>query len=481
MLRRAFLLSALALVVAPAADAAPARVLKLQAERLHRAGQSEREPGGRLVLLSGRRAALRATPQVPAVERISLRARARRCGGWPVVSVSLGGRELARLKVRSARMHRYAKQVRVGAGRRPLELALVNPHRGKRCAREVAIDVLELTRRKDEEFANPAFGAFADPMVLDLDDQHTDYYAYATGGYLPMARSDDLVHWRYTGTALQSRPAWVPQTGDWNPWAPSVISRPARCPGARRGPCYVMFYSALNASLRPAANCVAVALSSSPGGPFVDRGPLQAAGGGTDQSGRPPGCGDDGGYSNIDADPFVDRDGRAYLYFSTGHACPPGTAPRSECPRNSALSVVPLTSNWLRAAGPRHVVLRNADPWQQGVVEGPWMRRLGRRYQLFYSGGLFTRGYGMGLATGRSPMGAFRNWPLNPLLHDSLGVKSAGGGSLVTGPSGQTWVAYHGRPGSYGADRLLRLDRLGSSSNGSVAIHGPTMSDQPAP
>jgi len=91
-----------------------------------------------------------------------------------------------------------------------------------------------------------------------------------------------------------------------------------------------MFFSALNASLTPAVNCIGVALSSKPGGPFVDRGPLQGAAGGTDASGRPPGCGDDAGYSNIDAAPFVDRDGRAYLYFSTGHDCPPPAVPRVE-------------------------------------------------------------------------------------------------------------------------------------------------------
>lgn len=456
-------------------------MVKVQAERLHLGGHAERQHGGRGVLLSGR-ASLSGSVKVPAVSRLSLRARARRCGGWPVVSVSIGGREVARVSVRSARWRRYAKPILVGAGRRPLAVALVNGHRGRRCERAVALDAVELTPRKPEQFANLAFGDFADPMVLDVGDQHTDYYAYSTGEKLPMARSDDLVHWPARRHALASRPAWVPQTGEWNPWAPSVVSRPARCPGAPRGPCYVMFFSALNAGLTPVANCVGVALSSKPGGPFVDRGPLQGAAGGTDASGRPPGCGDDdAGYSNIDAAPFVDRDGRAYLYFSTGHECPPATAPRAECPRNTALSVLPLTSNWLRAAGPRRVVLRADSPWQQEVVEGPWMRRLGSRYQLFYSGGVFTQGYGMGFATGRSPTGRFRNWPLNPLLHDSPGVKSAGGGSLVTGPNGQTWVVYHGRAGSYAGDRLLRVDRVGSAGDGSVALHGPTTAPQPAP
>jgi hypothetical protein len=44
---------------------------------------------------------------------------------------------------------------------------------------------------------------------------------------------------------------------------------------------------------------------------------LAAAGGDGDARGRPIGCGDDAGYGNIDRAPFVDANGRAYLYLST--------------------------------------------------------------------------------------------------------------------------------------------------------------------
>lgn len=208
------------LACAPAADAAAPRTVKVQAERLHLGGHAERQHGGRGVLLSGR-ASLSGSVKVPAVSRLSLRARARRCGGWPVVSVSIGGREVARVSVRSARWRRYAKPILVGAGRRPLAVALVNGHRGRRCERAVALDAVELTPRKPEQFANPAFGDFADPMVLDVGDQHTDYYAYSTGEKLPMARSDDLVHWRPAGTRWPHGPPGCPRPVSGTPGRPA--------------------------------------------------------------------------------------------------------------------------------------------------------------------------------------------------------------------------------------------------------------------
>ena len=73
------------------------------------------------------------------------------------------------------------------------------------------------------------------------------------------------------------------------------------------------------------ANCIGVAISTSPAGPFTDTGILDTDPPSTDAAGRPIGCGDAAGYSNIDAAPFIDpADGKGYLYLSTGHA---GQAP----------------------------------------------------------------------------------------------------------------------------------------------------------
>lgn len=98
----------------------------------------------------------------------------------------------------------------------------------------------------------------------------------------------------------------------------------------------------------------------------------------------------------------------------------------------------------------------------------------GRRYFLFYSGGAYTGRYGMGYASASSATGPFVKAPENPLLTDSEDVLSAGGGSLVTGPSGGTWVVYHGRSRTYGGPRLLRIDRVRWAADGKPSINGPT-------
>jgi hypothetical protein len=60
-------------------------------------------------------------------------------------------------------------------------------------------------------------------------------------------------------------------------------------------------------------------------------------------------------------------------------------------------------------------------------------------------------------------------------------VVSAGGGSLVTGPRGGEWVAYHGRNGPSPAPRLLRLDPVTFAGDGSVRVAGPSTNPQPVP
>ena len=215
------------------------------------------------------------------------------------------------------------------------------------------------------------------------------------------------------------------QTGNYNPWAPSVIEKPQPCPGSAAGPCFVMFYTSKHATMNPPANCIGVATSPTPTGPFTDRGPLQDAGGLVDQSGRPIGCGDDGGYSNIDAAPFVDTGGAAYLYLSTGHRCA-APAPHAECPWDRTISVIPLQRTTCCARPvPARRCSRAASAWESAVVENPWMRRRGATYELFYSGGVYTQAYGMGYATGASPTGPFAKSAANPLLHDSASSRAS--------------------------------------------------------
>jgi len=332
-------------------------------------------------------------------------------------------------------------------------------------------------------YQNPVFDvrAFPDPMVLSVGSgSRPSYYAYATGTGFPIIRSTDLVHWTSLGLALPTRPSWVVQTGDSHPWAPSVLERPQPCPGATNGPCFVMYHVGTSRQFR--TDCIGLATSPDPEGPWTERGILDETSGARDASGRPIGCGDDAGYQNIDPAPFVDTDGTLYLYVSTGRICP-APAANAVCPGKPTISVLPMAPDGLHAAGAR-TALFSADPgsWEQSgslpIVENPWMVKHGAGYHLLYSGGDYTERYGMGEAVGSSPLGPFTKVVTNPLLTDTSDVVSAGGGSTVIGPDGAEWLAYFGRKGSRAGIRTLRVEPLTVNADGTFARLVPTVTFQ---
>jgi hypothetical protein len=333
-------------------------------------------------------------------------------------------------------------------------------------------------------YENPVYGSsFPDPGALA--NGSTDYYAYATGGRFPIIKSADLVHWEVVGHAFGARPSWVVQTGDWHPWAPSVLRSPRACPGTTSPGCYFMYYVGLSGQHTPTTHCVGVAWSLAPSGPFTDLGPLQAENGGTDAAGRPPGCGDSEGYSNIDPAPFTDDDGSVYLYVSTGRRCAQPTT--GTCPYNPSLAVLPLTDTPTRAAGARKPLFGGtAGTWEQepgtaaAVVENPWMEKRGDSYLLLYSGGSYLASYGMGYATSASPTEGFAKSSLNPILAETDDVLSPGGGSVTIGPGGESWLVYHGRAGAYSAARTMRIDPVYWSGT-TVFTPGPTTGPQTFP
>jgi arabinan endo-1,5-alpha-L-arabinosidase len=340
-------------------------------------------------------------------------------------------------------------------------------------------------------YLNPVYGnsEAADPYVLDNGGTHNDYWAFNTGNRFPIRHSTDLIHWTDVSWALTSLPSWVVQVGDWHPWAPSVVHARGACPGTGSADCYVMYYVGLSAQF--GANCVAVATSATPQGPYTDQGPL--SNGLVDTAGRPVGCGDENGYGVIDPSPFVDpATGQAYLYVSEDFACPPLSI---FCTNgNSALqptvSVIPLSADFMHANGPR-TPLFSADPgtWEAAgvvapTVEGPFVVFHGGLYYLFYSGGSWRTTYGMGYATGSSPTGPFTKAPTNPFMAPTASVLSPGGGdAFVAGPHGGSWLLYHGRSGMLTSPRTMRIEPFGwaPTPDGPEApqFMGPTSVPQP--
>jgi beta-xylosidase len=280
---------------------------------------------------------------------------------------------------------------------------------------------------------------------------------------------------------MTAKPDWVVSTGDWHPWAPSVIQSTSPCPGATAGTCYVMYYVGLSAAFN--RNCIGVATSSTPGGPYTDRGPLPLSGQPIGAS-MPIGCGDDAGVGNIDPSPFVDPSGQTYLYVSTSNVCASGS-----CKLKPTISVIPLAPDLLEADGAR-TPLFSGDPgtWEATdapapTVEGPSMELHNRIYYLFYSGGSYTHAYGMGYATASSPTGPFTKATSNPILASTASVFSVGGGDrLVTGPHDGLWMVYAARLSSSSAPRTLFLDPFSWQPGAPdvPAIAGPTTTPQTA-
>jgi beta-xylosidase len=317
-----------------------------------------------------------------------------------------------------------------------------------------------------DTYQNPVYGRMPDPMALRGPG---GYFVYGTGDLFRVAYSPDLVHWTPIGTGMTRRPDWVPQSGGWNPWAPSVIRREQ---GARAD--YVMYYSGLRTSPAPAANCIGIATSPRPGGPYADAGILSVD---PPAAGRPCGCGDALGYSTIDPAPFVDpATGEAYLYVSTGHDAS-GAWHRT-------ISVIGLAGDLVHAAGERRPLFSASEPWERDVVEGPWMVRHGDAYYLFYSGASFTDAtYAMGYALGPSPTGPFTKPMPGPILASTPDVIGPGGGSVVTGPDGGDWLVYHACA-TPDAGRTLRIDPLvwdDDADPPTVTVRGPTTSRSAAP
>jgi len=317
-----------------------------------------------------------------------------------------------------------------------------------------------------------------DPFVVDVDGKHNNYYSFNTGDRFPVLHSTDLVNWQPVHLAMNARPSWAIQSGDWHPWAPSVIQTSAPCPGSTAVGCFVMYYVGVSAQY--GVNCVGVATSPKPAGPYTDQGPLDTV----PPSPIPVGCGDDVMIGNIDPSPFVDTDGQAYLYVSSDYTEAGGV--RNFQP---TISVIPLSPTLRTAAGAR-TGLFSGDPgtWEAAsvatpTVENPTMVTHNDLYYLLYSGGGWRGAYAMGYATATSPGGPFTKAG-TPILSETDAVKSPGGGDTpVVGPRGGTWIAYHGRTGSRDEARVLRIDRFswapGPGGQDVPVIGGPTATPQP--
>jgi beta-xylosidase len=268
---------------------------------------------------------------------------------------------------------------------------------------------------------------FPDAFVLPHGSQ---FIAYATnnGVNVPVAVSDDLVHWGFAGDpARPGKPLdALPKLGSWAKegftWAPEVL---------QLGDKYLLYYTA--SDTRKNAQCIGVATAASPFGPFVDSNP------------EPIVCQLDLGGS-IDADPFRDSDGKLYLYFKNDG---------NRVHARTSLWGQPLAPDGLSVTGQPVELLKDNQGWEERVVEAPTMVRSPAGYELFFSGGFFgwnpdeggLSPYAMGYASCTAALGPCAAAPDNPILHSfndrDAGCLSGPGHQSIFQVGARTFMSFH--------------------------------------
>jgi hypothetical protein len=297
-------------------------------------------------------------------------------------------------------------------------------------------------------------GDFPDPSIVTVKQKNgsTVYYAYATqvpdgssDGWrsVQVMQSKDLRSWTSPTEALPTLGAWA-MPG--HTWAPAVT---------RIGSRYFLYYTAKErTSLK---QCVGVARSTSPAGPF------------TDVLGTPLVCQRERGGS-MDAETFRTATGDLYLHWKSDEETSGGI---------SGLWGQQLASDGTRFASGTTptLLLRYSQAWETPLIEGPQMVRAGTgSHHLFYGGGHYaTEGAAVGYATCAGPLGPCTKATLDRgwLRADAQRVGPAGAAFFQR--NGAWLVGYHGwQPGkaSYelGGRRSLWLNDVSFASGAPVLV-----------
>ncbi|WP_203861961.1 family 43 glycosylhydrolase [Plantactinospora mayteni] len=299
-------------------------------------------------------------------------------------------------------------------------------------------------------FTNPVYAGDApDPQAFRVGDTWYLVHTNAGGRNVPVLTSPDLVTWTPAGDALPALPAWA---DPGRTWAPEVIALAADR--------YVMYPTV--ADRASGRQCVAVAVASRPAGPYTGHGT------------GPLICQADLGGS-IDASPFRDTDGSLYLLWKNdGNAIGVDTW----------LWAQRLSADGLSLTGEPVRLLKQTEPWEGRVVEGPFLWRQDGRLYLFYAANAYDRAeYAEGYAVCETPLGPCVKAAENPILRSGDGASGPGHASVVE-HDGRTWLLYHAWPeGAEGAvdpGRRLWLDEV-TWSDGRPAVNGPTAGPQRRP
>lgn len=278
----------------------------------------------------------------------------------------------------------------------------------------------------------------ADPFILLADGK---YYLYSTNdanGYKCWV-SDDLVNWECHGLGLSKEDV----QGDRWFWAPEIIKKDEK---------YYMIYSS--------EEHLGVAISDSPSGPFKQKEKKWLS-----------------ERNAIDGDFFCDDDGQVYLYYVRFDG-------------GNVIYGTKMSNDLLSMDEENEVRLIEAEePWETldcKVAEGPFMVKHNGKYYLTYSANHFRcPGYAVGYAVSDSPLGPFRKYAGNPILHKTATVQGTGHHSFTKSKDGKKLICVYHTHNSLTQihPRMTCVDLAEFIPNPDggddiLVIHGPTDTEQ---
>lgn len=312
-------------------------------------------------------------------------------------------------------------------------------------------------------YVNPVSRAFADtfadPSVIRGKDGY--WYSYGTSDPLregegtahriPIARSSDLVSWRYVGDAFTDAtvPTWADTSAGAAIWAPDI-----RYVDGQYRMYYVVTQTTVTAG--PNDNAVGMATAPTPTGPWVDSGapvvgPRPGASGNTDDF-----------LWTFDPSAVTDTDGSQWLFYGSYYG---------------GIYTQQLSADGTSVVGPATKVAVD------NKFEGAYVVRKGAYWYLFASTANCcagpTTGYSVQVGRSRDLRGPYLDREGVPLTASRAGGTpvlvqngnrwvGAGHNALVTDLAGQDWIVYHAidrtQPyldGTAGINRRpMLLDRL---------------------
>lgn len=357
------------------------------------------------------------------------------------------------------------------------------------------ISLTSATAQLRTQSVNPLPVAFGDPYIL-YDNVGGRYYMYGTGGGAKNGfaaySSTDLVHWKSEGQVYyaDNPNGWSDSTAAWGGayWAPEVYAYNGR---------YYMFYSAQwkeNPNNELENFRIGVAVADKPTGPFIDlyNRPLF-----------------DPGYPIIDANVYVDDDGRIYLFYSRCCYKHPVESEIADWARKQGMYEeieeswvygIELKPDFSGVIGEPVMLLRppvrlvdSQAEWESRSVtnrevnrrwtEGSFTFKQGDTYYMMYSANHFAgEHYAVGYATAKHPLGPYTKAANNPVLEKNTTkggeVTGTGHNSVLFLPDGRMLCVYHGRTKRTGDQRVVFIDEMNIDGNGMLTVEGPTTAGQ---